>query len=64
MKTEYFECPECSSTELTVSEEQMFMLNTLDHYCHSIKAGDYNAKVNCLHCGWSGQRFELTDEDL
>lgn len=64
MKTEYFECPECTSPGLIVTEEQMFMLNTLDHYCHSVKAGDANAKVYCLDCGWSGLRFEVTNKDL
>jgi len=63
MKTEYFECPECTSPRLTVTEEQMLMLDTLEHYCFTVKAGDDNAKVYCLDCAWSGLRFELTDEE-
>jgi len=54
-----FECPECGSQEVAVTVEQKFMVNTGDHYCHSVKAHDSNAKVTCLECRWTGQRDQL-----
>jgi len=56
---EIFKCPECDSTEVTVTAEQMFMVNTGDHYCHSVKTQDSNAKASCLDCNWIGERSQL-----
>ena len=53
-------CPECQSSKVAVTEETMWMVNTGDHYCHSIKAHDSDAKVTCLKCKWEGQRHQLT----
>ena len=53
-------CPECESSEVAVTEETMWMVNTGDHYCHSIKAHDSDAIVACLKCKWEGQRHQLT----
>jgi hypothetical protein len=52
-------CPECESERIAVTTEQMFMINTLEHYCHSVKWQDDNAKVECLDCRWSGTRGRL-----
>ncbi|MBP1626921.1 MAG: hypothetical protein H6Q00_1396 [Holophagaceae bacterium] len=52
-------CPQCGSEDVTVTAEQMFMANTGDHYCHSVKAHDNDAKAGCLKCGWSGLREAL-----
>lgn len=52
-------CPECGSTEVTATAEQMFMVNTGDHYCHSVKTQDDNAKADCLSCSWEGRRDQL-----
>ena len=52
-------CPECNSEEVAVTAEQMFMVNTGDHYCHSVKTHDYDAKANCLDCNWSGILYGL-----
>jgi len=52
-------CPECDSAEVAVTEETKWMVNTGDHYCHSIKAHDSDAKVTCLKCKWEGQRQQL-----
>ena len=49
-------CPECNSLEVTVTAEQMFMVNTGDHYCHSVKTQDSDATATCLTCRWTGQR--------
>ena len=55
-------CPECGSPEVTVTAEQMFMVNTGDHYCHSVKTQDSNAQATCLECRWAGQRDQLKDQ--
>jgi Zn finger protein HypA/HybF involved in hydrogenase expression len=52
-------CPQCDSERIAVTAEQMFMINTLEHYCHSVKTQDDNAKVECLDCHWAGKRGRL-----
>ncbi len=54
-------CPKCGSTEVAVTAEEMFMVNTGDHYCHSVKTHDHNAKADCLGCRWEGQRAHLLE---
>lgn len=41
-------CPSCGSNRVTVTEETMLMVNTLEHWCHSVKAHDSDAKAG----GW------------
>ena len=55
-------CPECGSDEVAVTAEQMFMANTGDHYCHSVKTQDADAKARCLACQWIGHRGALKGE--
>jgi transcription elongation factor Elf1 len=57
-----FMCPACGSYKVTVTAEQMFMVNTGEHYCHSVKTQDADAKASCLSCSWSGQRMNLVRE--
>jgi hypothetical protein len=52
-------CPECGNRQVAVTAEQMFMVNTGEHYCHSVKPQDADAKATCLACFWTGQRSEL-----
>ena len=52
-------CPECGSKEVTVTAEQAFMVNTDEHYYHSVKTQDPDAKASCLDCGWVGRRDGL-----
>ena len=52
-------CPECGSEDVAVTAEQMFMVNTGDHYCHSVKTQDDEAKATCLACRWTGRRGAL-----
>lgn len=52
-------CPSCNSEEVTLTEEQIFLANTLDHYCHSVKVQDADAKAFCLDCGWTGLHEDL-----
>ncbi len=54
-------CPDCGSRNVAATAEQMFMVNTGDHYCHSVKAHDDNAKATCLDCCWSGLRDQLSE---
>lgn len=39
-------CPVCDSEDVTVTAEQMFMANTGEHYCHSVKTHDDDAKAS------------------
>jgi hypothetical protein len=55
-------CPECGSAEVTVEHHQMFMANTLDHYCHSVKTQDADSPSTCLECEWKGLRKDLVGE--
>lgn len=52
-------CPECGSYQVTVSSVQTFMVNTGEHYCHSVKTHDGDAKSMCLACDWVGLRQDL-----
>ena len=52
-------CPECGSDQVTVTAEQSFMVNTDEHYCHSVKTHDPDAKARCLSCQWQGERRAL-----
>lgn len=54
-------CPDCGSENVAVTAEQMFMVNTGDHYCHSVKTHDYDAKAQCLDCNWAGERHHLVE---
>lgn len=55
-------CPECGSPDVTLTHEQMFMANTGDHYCHSVKTQDSESRSTCLSCRWEGTRAKLTQE--
>lgn len=55
-------CPECGSDAVAVTSEQMFMANTGEHFCHSVKAQDSDAKATCLTCRWEGLRSGLRGE--
>lgn len=54
-------CPDCGSAEVTLTHEQAFMANTGEHYCHSIKIQDQDAKASCLDCHWRGERRHLEE---
>ncbi len=42
-----------------VAAEQKWLVNTNEHWCHSIKTHDNDAKATCLDCEWEGQRQQL-----
>lgn len=52
-------CPACSSEKVALTSEQMFMANTCEHYCHSVKTQDAESKATCLECGWVGRHDQL-----
>jgi transcription elongation factor Elf1 len=54
-----FTCPECGSERVCVTAEQMFFVNTGEHWCHSVKTQDDEAKATCLDCRWEGHRPDL-----
>jgi ssDNA-binding Zn-finger/Zn-ribbon topoisomerase 1 len=54
-----YQCPECDSTEVTLTHEQSFMANTGEHYCHSVKVQDPDSRASCLKCGWEGTHEQL-----
>jgi ssDNA-binding Zn-finger/Zn-ribbon topoisomerase 1 len=54
-----YQCPECGSEEVTLTHEQIFMANTGDHYCHSVKVQDPESKSTCLECNWHGRHDQL-----
>ena len=40
-------CPECGSDRVTTEHHQMFMVNTSEHYCHSVKTHDADSPAIC-----------------
>lgn len=60
-ETTYF-CPTCGSAHVATAHEQLFMVNTGEHYCHSVKPHDANSRAVCLDCRWEGQREQLDTE--
>ena len=52
-------CPECGTDMVIIREEHSVMANTFEHYCHSVKAHDPDAKARCLDCNWKGERKDL-----
>ena len=55
-------CPECFTDQVLVYEERAVMANTFEHWCHSVKAHDDDAKAECLECKWKGDRAGLYKE--
>lgn len=37
------------------------MVNTGEHYCHSVKVQDNEARALCLACRWTGHRGALVE---
>lgn len=55
-------CPACGSDRVTTEHHQMFMANTGEHYCHSIKTYDSDSPATCLDCRWTGLRQDLKEK--
>ena len=55
-------CPACGSDQVTTEHHQMFMVNTQEHYCHSMKTQDSNSPATCLDCCWEGERKDLQEK--
>ena len=58
-----YTCPECGSDRVTTAHIQTFMVNTGEHYCHSIKTNDSNSPARCIRCDWTGVRQNLVAAD-
>ena len=43
-------CPACGSDQVTTEHHQKFMVNTGDHYCHSMKPQDADSPATCIDC--------------
>ena len=57
---EILACPACGETEqLTTTFSQMWLVNSGDHYCTSMKTHDADSPAACLECGWKGERKDL-----
>lgn len=57
-----YHCPECGSDQVTTEHHQMFMVNTGEHYCHSVKTQDPDSPATCLRCSWMGVRHQLEEK--
>lgn len=55
-------CPDCGSDQVASESQQLFMVNTHDYYCESVKPHDDIARATCLSCSWEGKRADLTTE--
>ena len=62
-----YTCPDCGSDRVTTEHHQKFMVNTNEHYCHSMKTHDADSPATCLDCEWRGENQQLvasgTDEE-
>lgn len=56
-----YTCPECGSDQVTTAHIQKFMVNSGDHWCHSVKTHDSYSPADCLDCDWSGERSQLIE---
>ena len=54
-----YTCPECGSDRVTTAHVQTFMVNTGEHYCHTVKPQDAASPAACLACRWEGERIDL-----
>lgn len=63
MNEPIYHCPECDSKHVTTEHHQMFMVNTSEHYCHSMKTQDMDSPATCLACRWKGQRHQLLEKN-
>jgi hypothetical protein len=56
---ELLTCPNCGSDQVTAAHIQKFMVNTGEHWCHSVKTHDGDSPSGCLDCNWEGERDQL-----
>ena len=56
-----YTCPECGSDRVATEHHQMFMVNTGEHYCHTVKPQDAASPAACLACRWEGERRDLKE---
>lgn len=56
---EIYTCPSCGSSEVTTEHHEKFMVNSGEHYCHSVKTHDADSPARCISCWWDGRRSDL-----
>lgn len=56
-------CPECGSEKVYSTHSQAFMVNSGEHYCHTVKCHDSYSPAGCCECDWSGVRGDLKGDD-
>lgn len=64
MDTTQLTCPNCGHPDVAVSHVQLFMVNTGEHYCHSVKPHDSTSESHCLKCQWQGVRAQLVPQTM
>ena len=62
LKEPTYHCPECESEKVATEHHQMFMVNTGEHYCHSMKTHDADSPATCLACRWTGVKQDLKEK--
>lgn len=55
-------CPNCKSTNVLAEDISLFEVNTGNMWCNTVRSTDYDTKVNCRDCEWTGIRGELVNE--
>lgn len=55
-------CPNCDSDRVATASEELWMVNTMERYCASVKPHDDDAKALCLDCRWEGMRQDLKEQ--
>ena len=58
-----YTCPSCGSDQVTTEHHQAFLINTGEHYCHSMKTHDDDSPAACLSCEWVGTLLHLTTQE-
>jgi hypothetical protein len=59
MKEPTYHCPDCNSDRVATEYHQKIMVNTDEHYNHSMKPYDSDSPATCLDCRWRGLRQDL-----
>lgn len=63
MSATTYTCPDCGSPNVAVTAEQMYLANSGEHYCDSVRINNHDAKATCLDCNWGGERRHLIERN-
>ena len=59
-----YTCPRCGGNKVLLTDIQLIVANTGDHYCHSMKSQDPDSVSQCLDCDWEGEHRQLIQENI